>query len=160
MKAKKMNKHCNCHCCLKRKVEVILTIVTNKLRGDDGDLDEYIRYFLITEWTGLLFMGRQLPSEGILPLQGSWKHYGSQSRSPEKVGKVYLLRHALTMQQNQNVKWINLVDTDKHFQGYELCFAIPSDKNVRMAKQVTFFITSLRMAKQVTFESFHHCNNL
>ena len=51
-------------------------------------------------------------------------------------------------------------DTDKHFQGYELCFAIPSDKNVRMAKQVTFFITSLRMAKQVTFESFHHCNNL
>ena len=50
--------------------------------------------------------------------------------------------------------------TEKHFQGYELCFAIPSDKNVRMAKQVTFFITSLRMAKQVTFESFHHCNIL
>ena len=32
-------------------------------------------------------------------------------------------------------------DTDKHFQGYQLCFAITSDKNVRMAKQVTFFIT-------------------
>ena len=35
--------------------------------------------------------------------------------------------------------------TEKHFQGYELCFAIPSDKDVRMAKQVSFEITTRKV---------------
>ena len=54
IKEKKLNKHCHCLATVVSnanlvQVEVILTIVTNKLRGDDSDLDEYIRYFLITE---------------------------------------------------------------------------------------------------------------
>ena len=133
----------HCHCCLKR------TSSSGWSYSDNCDKQAARRWWwsrrihkvffdYLVNLT-VFFWEENFLVYGILLVQGSWKHSGSQSRSPEKVGKVYLLRHALTMQQNQNVKWINLVDTDKHFQGYELCFAIPSDKNVRVAKQVFFW---------------------